>query len=604
MPTLNLGILAHVDAGKTTLTERLLYDAGVIDALGSVDAGSTHTDFLPLERQRGITIKSAVVSFELGDTTVNLIDTPGHPDFIAEVERALAVLDGVVLVVSAVEGVQPQTRILMRALQRLRVPTIIFVNKTDRRGARHDEVLAELASRLGAQDLPTFFGSALTGAGVGALTAAIPRLLPPATHSDADALSAVVFKIDRGRAGERVCYVRIFGGRLEVRQRVDVAERGSAKVTRVEVFSHGATIRRDRAVAGQIAKVWGLSHLQVGDAIGDAPADPVQAQFGPPTLEAVVVPSDPADRGRLGAALRELADQDPLINVRYDDECHELSVWLYGEVQKEVIEATLASEYGVDVSFGDTSTVYVERPVGTGEALELLQDDWNPTSATIGFRVEPLPPGTGVEFCLDVDGRTIPTYIYKTADNFVASITEYVRMAFREGLRGWEVTDCLVTMTRCGYYIGDGPTKPTRPTARTTAADFKNLTPLVVMKALDGAGTVVCGPMMRVRVEAPAPDAGAVIAALTRLGGSAGGHTVDREDAVIEGMLPAGEVQAMRRALTQLTGGEGVVETAFAGYEPVHGRPPTRPRTTANPLNRKSYFLATFRHRPPRDYRS
>src|ERR687893_2773798 len=132
MRTLNLGILAHVDAGKTSLTERLLHAAGVIDEVGSVDAGSTQTDSLELERQRGITIKSAVVSFVVGDTTVNLIDTPGHPDFIAEVDRALSVLDGAVLVVSAVEGVQAQTRVLMRALRRLRVPTPIFVNKIDR----------------------------------------------------------------------------------------------------------------------------------------------------------------------------------------------------------------------------------------------------------------------------------------------------------------------------------------------------------------------------------------------------------------------------------------------------------------------------------------
>src|ERR687884_160259 len=145
---LNLGILAHVDAGKTTLTERLLYAAGVIDTIGSVDAGTTQTDSLALEQQRGITIKSAVVSFAIGDVTVNLIDTPGHPDFIAEVERVLSVLDGVVLVVSAVEGVQPQTRILMRALQRLRVPTLIFVNKTDRVGADVARVVDEVRTRL------------------------------------------------------------------------------------------------------------------------------------------------------------------------------------------------------------------------------------------------------------------------------------------------------------------------------------------------------------------------------------------------------------------------------------------------------------------------
>src|SRR5882762_8770145 len=149
MSSLNLGILAHVDAGKTTLTERLLHAAGVIDEIGSVDAGTTQTDSLALERQRGITIKSAVVSFAVGGVTVNLIDTPGHPDFIAEVERVLSVLDGAVLVISAVEGVQPQTRVLMRALRRLGIPALLFVNKIDRAGAGKERVLRAISTRLG-----------------------------------------------------------------------------------------------------------------------------------------------------------------------------------------------------------------------------------------------------------------------------------------------------------------------------------------------------------------------------------------------------------------------------------------------------------------------
>src|SRR3954454_10181272 len=148
MGTLNLGILAHVDAGKTTLSERLLYTAGAIDHVGSVDAGTTQTDSLELERERGITIRSAVASFQVADLQVNLVDTPGHPDFIAEVERGLGVLDGAVLVVSAVEGVQPQTPLLFRALQRLGVPTLIFINKTDRAGANADAVVAAMARRL------------------------------------------------------------------------------------------------------------------------------------------------------------------------------------------------------------------------------------------------------------------------------------------------------------------------------------------------------------------------------------------------------------------------------------------------------------------------
>src|SRR3954471_17291969 len=151
---LNLGILAHVDAGKTTLTERLLHAAGVIGEVGSVDRGSTQTDTLALERRRGITIKNAVVAFAIGDVAVNLVDTPGHPDFIAEVERVLSVLDGAVLVVSAVEGVQAQTRVLMRALQRLHVPTLIFINKIDRGGAQNERLLQSISEKLSPAIIP------------------------------------------------------------------------------------------------------------------------------------------------------------------------------------------------------------------------------------------------------------------------------------------------------------------------------------------------------------------------------------------------------------------------------------------------------------------
>src|SRR5687768_4831818 len=175
MGMLNLGILAHVDAGKTTLTERLLFAAGVIDEVGSVDHGTTQTDSLALERQRGITIKSAVVSFPIDDVTVNLIDTPGHPDFIAEVERVLSVLDGAVLVVSAVEGVQAQTRVLMRALERLRIPVLVFVNKIDRLGADGDRVLNDISQRL------TPAAVAMTSVDGEGTRAAVATL-----HSDAD----------------------------------------------------------------------------------------------------------------------------------------------------------------------------------------------------------------------------------------------------------------------------------------------------------------------------------------------------------------------------------------------------------------------------------
>ena len=667
MRTLNLGVLAHVDAGKTTLTERLLYAAGVIDEIGSVDAGTTQTDSLALERQRGITIKSAVVSFVIDDVVVNLIDTPGHPDFIAEVERALSVLDGAVLVISAVEGVQPQTRILMRALQRLRVPTVLFVNKIDRRGARYEGLLDEIGARLTpaivpmgsvrelgtrASDFaawdggdavftdrladllaeqndsvlaayvhgergvpyrqlreelaaqtrrvlvhPVFFGSALTGAGLSVLMDGIAELLPPAERDIDGSASGLVFKIERGRAGEKISYVRMFSGTLRTRERVRFGQHSELKVTAMEVFDDGSTARRDSVSAGEIGRLWGLTEIQVGDAIGTPPEHTGKHHFAPPTLEAVVVPRHPHDSGDLRVALAQLAEQDPLINVRQDDTRQEISVSLYGEVQKEVIQATLANDFGLDVMFRETTTIYIERPIGTGDAVEVLQAETHPFSATIGLRIEPAAPGSGVQFRLDVDPRLIPLYIYKTRDRFAEAMTQYVGRTLQEGLFGWPVTDCVVTMTECGYYASDGPTKPVSATPRTTAADFRKLTPLVLMLALERARTVVCEPMTRVRIEVPPDTVGAVLAAVGRLGEVVAAPSPLRDLSVIEVSLPAARVQDLRRQLPGLTGGEGVVETSFGGYEPVRGAAPTRRRTMLNPLDRKNYFfLISYGH--------
>ena len=250
---MNLGILAHVDAGKTSLTERLLHTADVIDALGSVDAGNTQTDSLALERQRGITIKSAVASFVVGDVVVNLIDTPGHPDFIAEVERVLDVLDGAVLVVSAVEGVQAQTRVLMRTLRRLEIPTVVFVNKMDRRGADGERVALDVVERLAAE-VPIYFGSAITGDGLDELVAGVTSLSPVTDVVDSP-LSGTVFKIERGRAGEKIAFVRLFSGTVRVRDRVKIGDQ-EGKVTSIAVFEGGSAPRRAAARAGQIAKLW------------------------------------------------------------------------------------------------------------------------------------------------------------------------------------------------------------------------------------------------------------------------------------------------------------------------------------------------------------
>jgi ribosomal protection tetracycline resistance protein len=604
-PTLNLGILAHVDAGKTTLTERLLHTAGVIDEPGSVDAGTTQTDTLALERQRGITIKSAVVSFPVDGVTVNLIDTPGHPDFIAEVERVLGVLDGAVLVISAVEGVQPQTTLLMRALQRLGVPTLIFVNKIDRRGADAERTLAAIEERLtpavcamgapaalgtpaasfatyGPADdelversrhallHPVYFGSALTGGGVESLKAGIVGLLPAAAGDPAGRVSGRVFKIERDPDGGRVAYVRMFSGVVRVRDRLP-----EGKVTAIHVFADGGAARRDCVVAGQIAKLHGLAEVRVGDPIGEPPAVP-EHHFAPPTLETVVVPVETTDGARLRLALGQLAEQDPLIDVR-QDEWEKLSVSLYGEVQKEVIQATLASDYGLGVTFCETTVICVERPIGIGEAAEVLHSESNPFAATIGLRIEPAPVGSGVEFRLDVGPRSAPLYIYKTFEAFGESMAGYVRDALREGVAGWQVADCVVTMNRCSYQSPDGSAATRGPLS--TAADFRKLTPIVVRQALRRARTDVCEPVLRVRLEIPAAATGPALGALGRLGASVPTPALDGSHATVEAELPAARVPELRRQLPALTGGEGVLESDFAGYRPVAGERPVRPGT-------------------------
>jgi ribosomal protection tetracycline resistance protein len=621
---LNLGILAHVDAGKTTLTERLLYAAGVIEEVGSVDKGTTRTDSLALEQQRGITIKSAVVSFPIDGVTVNLIDTPGHPDFIAEVERVLSVLDGCVLVISAVEGVQPQTRILWRALQRLEVPTLFFVNKIDRAGADPEGVLDAIEQRLtpavvpmgsagglgtrtasfasfGPADdglaeqaragelHPVFFGSALTGAGVEDVRDGIARLLPAGASDGDGPLSARVFKIERDLDGHRIAYTRLFSGTVAVRDRFD-----AGKVTALHVFADGDAAQRDAAQAGEIAKLWGLAEIQVGDWLGE-PRDGDEHHFAPPTFESVVEAVDPAEGQRLRVALGQLAEQDPLIDVRQDDTRGEISVSLYGEVQREVIEATLADDYGLEVAFRETTTICIERPTGNGEAVEILNTPTNPFHADLGLRVEPAAPGAGVVMRVssEIDPRDAPLYVFKTFDAFAERMDEYVRLALREGLHGWQVTDCLVTLTQIGYSLADGP--PSRRGPMPTARDLKRLVPLVLMQALEQGGSAVCEPVFRIAAEVPSEAIGPVLAALGRLGAGGATPLARGELAVLEASLPASRVQQLRRQLPGLTGGEGVLDSEFAGYEPVSGEPPSRKRTTPDPRNLDEYLAAVGR---------
>lgn len=638
---LNLGILAHVDAGKTTLTEQLLYLGGAIDAPGSVDTGTTRSDSLALERRRGITIKSAVVSFALGDRTVNVVDTPGHPDFIAEVERVLGILDGAILVLSAVEGVQPQTRIIMRALQRLHVPTLLFVNKIDRVGADLDRVINEIRSRLTPDVLamgrvrgagsrasafatfrtndpafaeratttlaehddqvleayvagttipageltadvaaqtqagvlhPIFAGSAVTGAGVGELLDSLTTLLPDASGEIEAPISARVFKVERGPGGSKIAYLRMMDGTLRPRQRLELSGGRTGKASTLESYGASGWESTDCLVPGEIGRVHGLAAVRVGDAVG-ALVEQAEPHFPPPTLEAAVEAVRPEDGPALRTALGQLADQDPLINVHLDA-ASQPTVSLYGRVQREVLETTLSEEYGIEARFSDAAVLHIERPRRAGTAVERLNTPSNPYQATIGLRIEPGEPGSGVRFVVDAPARDMPLYLYSDVTRFAGAVERHVLDALARGHHGWTVTDCVVTLAEVAYSVADGPPSKRGPTS--TSRDYRKVAPVVCRQALRLAGTQVCEPVLRISLEVPESDAAALQAVLGRMRAEPTAQWQAGTMARIEARLVAARLHDLQHQLPDLTGGEGVLEYDFDGYQPVGGRPPER----------------------------
>ncbi|MHB8646695.1 MAG: GTP-binding protein [Thermomicrobiales bacterium] len=650
MAIVNIGILAHVDAGKTSLTERILFETGVITSVGSVDKGTTQTDTMELERARGITIQSAVVSFQLNTLKVNLIDTPGHGDFVAEVERSLRVLDGVVLVVSSVEGVQPQTRRLARAIRAAGLPMLIFVNKIDRLGARGEALLedirrklnlrvvamnaateignraatvvpwdrgspawrdpvsdllaetnerviaeydrtggdlsasfleAELRAQIAVSSIvPVFFGSAITGVGVPELLAGIEEWLPAAEEAKDGPAAGTVFKIARRASGEKIVHVRLFAGSLAVRQRVvlrrhdafGAIERIEERITGIDRFVSGAVAPAEAASAGEIVGLHGLRAARIGDRIGadETEAGEIARVFPPPTLESVVRPVEPGQITRLRAALEQLAEQDPLISLRQRNDAGELSVRLFGEVQKEVLMETLARDYGVAVTFGPSRTICIERPVGTGAHAEIIFADGNPFYATVGFRIEPAERGSGIHYVRELG--SLPLAFYR-------AIEETVYETFTQGLSGWEVTDAVVTLTHAGFN-----------SVMSTAGDFRKLTPLVLMQALLVAGTEVCEPVEEFDLEIPEDTFGAVSGALVNARATMRNAFRDGASYRIICEIPTAELRAVEQQLPALTRGDGSWMSSFTGHVPVAGDAPIRTRIGPHPLNRAHYL--------------
>ncbi len=641
MTTINIGIVAHVDAGKTSLTERILYETNVIKEVGRVDSGNTQTDSMELERQRGITIKASVVSFFIDDLKVNVIDTPGHADFIAEVERSFRVLDGAILVISAVEGVQAQTKILMRILQKLNIPTILFVNKIDRSGANTEKVMKQIKDVLSNEALPfysvlnegtkeariiayksyddciellapynesllasyvndeivpdtllkeelnkqiaqanvfpIFFGSAMTGMGVTELLENISDLFPANKFAENEILSGVVFKIERESSGEKIAYVRVFSGRLHVRKYVDIQRSESLphkeKIKKMCIFHNGNAVQASTVHSGEFCKVWGLTNIKIGDIIGEWTDYIKDIHFAEPQMEAAIEAVPKERIHDLYAALMDLCEEDPLIKVWKDDIHNELYIRLFGEVQKEVIETTLFEKYNLQVTFSNTRVVCIEKPIGIGNSAELMGEKTNPFYATIGFKVERGELNSGITYKLGVELGSLPLAFHK-------AIEDTVFQTLKQGLYGWEVTDIIVTLTHTGY-----------ASPVTTASDFRNLTPLVLMDALKHAETCAFEPVNEFELTVPEHAISTAMYKLAAIPATFAEPTLHNDSYHLTGSLPVAKIEDFKRMLHSFTEGEGIFITKPTGFTKLTAPFPTRKRVDFNPLNRKDYLL-------------
>ncbi len=633
---INLGILAHVDAGKTSLTEQMLYLSGETRKKGSVDNGTAQTDWLAIERQRGISVRAASVALHWRGKGINIIDTPGHVDFAGEVERSLSVLDGAILVLSAAEGIQAHTEVLWEALRALKIPTLLFVNKIDRAGcdisglltalhkkfsprilpleqvtdagartcgllpAAPDAVYEGLAEaddgwmeqylegalqtrekmesaikRLtqGQRLFPLLYGSMAVGIGAEELLDAVCRFIPE--QGDAAApLSGVVYQITHDKTMGKAAHIRLFGGALHNRDEVFIpAVEGKQKITQIRRFSGGRQADLGVLEAGDIAAVYGLSGLHAGDAIGEY-MEKRRYPLATPLLKVGVLPPEPAQMTALVAALRELSEEDPLMEVEWDPDEREVSIRITGVIQLEVVASLLKERYGLDSFFTKPAVIYKETPAKAGVGFEAYTMP-KPCWAVVKFEIKPGPRGSGLVYSAHVPNNKL-YYRYQT------HIETSLRQSLKQGLYGWEVTDLEVKLVDGEHH-----------TIHTHPLDFFVATPMALMNGLTNTGTTLLEPMVSARIAAPEESLSRVIGDVLAMRGSFDSPVVSEGSFTMEARLPVATSMDYGVTLAAATGGRSVLTTRFGGYEPVDLElgAATR-RRGVNPLDREKWILS------------
>ena len=590
-----LGILAHVDSGKTTLSEAMLYRAGVTRRLGRVDHKDAFLDTDALEKARGITIFSKQALLTAGDTDITLLDTPGHVDFSTETERTLQVLDYAVLVVSGTDGVQSHTETLWRLLRRYHVPTFVFVNKMDLPGMERQELLAQLNRRLGEgfvdfgatqadrdealalcdenlmdrmldagqlQDadlipaiarrhvFPCWFGAALKLEGVDALLDGLDRYTRPAPALEA--FGAKVFKVSQDEQGTRLTWLRVTGGELKVKAQLTGEADGepwAEKANQLRLYSGAKYTLAEAIGPGQVCAVTGLTKARPGEGLG-AERDSDLPVLEPVLSYQVLLPEGADMHAALGK-LHRLEEEEPQLHVVWNEALGEIHVQLMGEIQLEVLRSLLAERFGLEVEFGPGGILYKEtitepmEGVGHYEPLRHY--------AEVHLKLEPLPRGSGMQFAADCREEVLDK-------NWQRLVLTHLEEKQHLGvLTGSPLTDVKITLIAGRAHL-----------KHTEGGDFRQATYRAVRQGLMLAKSQLLEPWYAFRLEVPAENIGRAMSDIQRMEGTFDPPESGEETAVLTGFAPVSTMRSYPMEVVSYTRGRGHLSLTLDGYRPCH----------------------------------
>ena len=583
-----VGILAHVDAGKTTLSEGMLYTSGAIRTMGRVDNRDAFLDTYALERERGITIFSKQAVFPLGTTQVTLLDTPGHVDFSPEMERTLQVLDYAILVISGADGVQGHTRTLWNLLRRYEIPTFVFVNKMDQKGTDAEVLLQELknvleegcvdfsAKRdvhfyeeaavcsedaleefleigrlkketlqelfLDRQLFPCFFGSALRLEGVKEFVEQMQELIKVPAYPET--FGAKVFKIARDEAGNRLTYLKITGGSLKVKAVIE-----GQKVNQIRIYSGEKYEAVNEVEAGSICAVTGLSDTYPGEGLGAE-----QGTYLPvlePVLNYQVIPTEGDDPILLLPKLRELEEEEPQLHIVWEEALQEIHVQLMGEVQLEVLKILIYERFGAEVEFGQGNILYKETIQNTVEGVGHFEPLRH--YAEVHLLLEPGEPGSGVQ-CMSVCSEDL---LDRNWQRLI--LTHLMETEHRGVLTGAPITDIRITLVSGKAHL-----------KHTEGGDFRQAVYRAVRQGLKQADSVLLEPYYEYRLELPSENVGRAMTDIERMHGTFGLPQTEADRTILTGMAPVSTMRDYQKEVHAYTRGNGTLQCTLKGYAPCH----------------------------------